>query len=43
MEQLFCLGLKTRLECHKVLEMFGWNLEQASTHLLDPYSAFRLK
>ncbi|XP_078245832.1 activated CDC42 kinase 1 isoform X3 [Pogona vitticeps] len=42
-EQLFCLGLKTRLECHKVLEMFDWNLEQASSHLLDPYSAFRLK
>ncbi|XP_066475599.1 activated CDC42 kinase 1 isoform X2 [Tiliqua scincoides] len=42
-EQLFCLGLKTRLECHKVLEMFDWNLEQASSHLLDPYSTFRLK
>ncbi|KAL8188267.1 UNVERIFIED_CONTAM: hypothetical protein K2H54_064402 [Gekko kuhli] len=42
-EQLFCLGLKTRLECHKVLEMFDWNLEQASSHLLDPYSAFRFK
>nr|XP_056705878.1 activated CDC42 kinase 1 [Euleptes europaea] len=42
-EQLFCLGLKTRVECHKVLEMFDWNLEQASSHLLDPYSAFRFK
>lgn len=42
-EQLFCLGLKTRLECHKVLEMFDWNLEQASSHLLDPYSSFRFK
>uniref|UniRef100_A0A8D0GZB9 Mig-6 domain-containing protein n=1 Tax=Sphenodon punctatus TaxID=8508 RepID=A0A8D0GZB9_SPHPU len=42
-EQLFCLGLKTRLECHKVLEMFDWNLEQASSHLLDPCSAVRLK
>uniref|UniRef100_A0A452IEE3 Mig-6 domain-containing protein n=1 Tax=Gopherus agassizii TaxID=38772 RepID=A0A452IEE3_9SAUR len=35
-EQLFCLGLKTRGECHRVLEMFDWNLEQASCHLLDP-------
>ncbi|CAB1317910.1 unnamed protein product [Coregonus sp. 'balchen'] len=26
-EQLFCLGLKTRLECLKVLEMYNWNLE----------------
>ncbi|KAL7991137.1 hypothetical protein Chor_014567 [Crotalus horridus] len=42
-EQLFCLGLKTRLECHKVLEMFNWNLEQASSHLLDPYNAGQLK
>ncbi|XP_058043780.1 activated CDC42 kinase 1 isoform X3 [Ahaetulla prasina] len=41
-EQLFCLGLKTRLECHKVLEMFNWNLEQASSHLLDPYNASQL-
>ncbi|XP_015685783.1 activated CDC42 kinase 1-like, partial [Protobothrops mucrosquamatus] len=42
-EQLFCLGLKTRLDCHKVLEMFNWNLEQASSHLLDPYTAGQLK
>ncbi|XP_070609913.1 activated CDC42 kinase 1 isoform X2 [Erythrolamprus reginae] len=42
-EQLFCLGLKTRVECHKVLEMFNWNLEQASSHLLDPYNASQLK
>ncbi|XP_044885627.1 activated CDC42 kinase 1 isoform X5 [Mauremys mutica] len=35
-EQLFCLGLKTRGECHRVLETFDWDLEQASCHLLDP-------
>ncbi|XP_063080417.1 activated CDC42 kinase 1 isoform X12 [Cavia porcellus] len=33
-EQLFGLGLRPRLECHKVLEMFDWNLEQAGCHLL---------
>uniref|UniRef100_A0A8C8RX46 Activated CDC42 kinase 1 n=1 Tax=Pelusios castaneus TaxID=367368 RepID=A0A8C8RX46_9SAUR len=42
-EQLFCLGLKSRVECHKVLETFDWNLEQASCHLLDPAGAARLK
>ncbi|XP_048720592.1 activated CDC42 kinase 1 isoform X7 [Caretta caretta] len=42
-EHLFCLGLKTRGECHRVLEMFDWNLEQASCHLLDPASAARQK
>uniref|UniRef100_A0A8C3STP5 non-specific protein-tyrosine kinase n=1 Tax=Chelydra serpentina TaxID=8475 RepID=A0A8C3STP5_CHESE len=42
-EQLFCLGLKTRGECHRVLETFDWNLEQASCHLLDPASAARQK
>ncbi|XP_072897422.1 tyrosine kinase, non-receptor, 2b isoform X8 [Hemitrygon akajei] len=40
-EQLFCLGLKTRSECQKILEMFDWNLELASCHLLDTYSAAR--
>ncbi|XP_072469793.1 activated CDC42 kinase 1 isoform X11 [Notamacropus eugenii] len=34
-EQLFGLGLRPRQECHKVLEMFDWNLEQAGCHLLD--------
>ncbi|KAM5292242.1 activated CDC42 kinase 1 isoform 3-T3 [Ctenodactylus gundi] len=33
-EQLFGLGLRPRGECHKVLEMFNWNLEQAGCHLL---------
>ncbi|XP_054981157.1 activated CDC42 kinase 1 isoform X9 [Sorex araneus] len=33
-EQLFGLGLQPRGECHKVLEMFDWNLEQAGCHLL---------
>ncbi|XP_063298901.1 activated CDC42 kinase 1 isoform X3 [Pelobates fuscus] len=42
-EQLFCLGLKTRMECHKVLEMFDWNLETASSHLLDSYSCGQQK
>ncbi|XP_030631175.1 tyrosine kinase, non-receptor, 2b [Chanos chanos] len=36
-EQLFCLGLKSRVECLKILEMFDWNLELASTQLLDSY------
>ncbi|KAM8953087.1 activated CDC42 kinase 1 [Pelodytes ibericus] len=42
-EQLFCLGLKTRVECHKVLEMFDWNLETASSHLLDSYNSGQQK
>ncbi|NWH35350.1 ACK1 kinase, partial [Chloropsis hardwickii] len=42
-EQLFCLGLKSRGECQRVLEMFDWNLAQASSHLLDPYSTTRQK
>ncbi|XP_043926220.1 activated CDC42 kinase 1 isoform X2 [Protopterus annectens] len=42
-EQLFCLGLKSRVDCHKVLEMFDWNLELASSHLLDPHSTSRQK
>uniref|UniRef100_A0A8C7UFM3 Activated CDC42 kinase 1 n=1 Tax=Oncorhynchus mykiss TaxID=8022 RepID=A0A8C7UFM3_ONCMY len=40
-EQLFCLGLKTRTECLKVLEMHDWNLEVASTQLLDSYGSVR--
>lgn len=35
-EQLFGLGLRPRGECHKVLEMFDWDLEQAGCHLLGP-------
>uniref|UniRef100_F6V8I3 Activated CDC42 kinase 1 n=1 Tax=Ornithorhynchus anatinus TaxID=9258 RepID=F6V8I3_ORNAN len=42
-EQLFCLGLRPRLECHKVLEMFDWNLEQAGGHLLDSCGPTRHK
>ncbi|XP_072264385.1 activated CDC42 kinase 1 isoform X8 [Pyxicephalus adspersus] len=42
-EQLFCLGLKTRMECHKVLETFDWNLETASSHLLESYSGSQQK
>ncbi|KAJ8278090.1 hypothetical protein GJAV_G00083710 [Gymnothorax javanicus] len=40
-EQLFCLGLKTRTECEKVLELHDWNLERASTQLLDSYGSVR--
>ncbi|XP_064194904.1 activated CDC42 kinase 1 isoform X2 [Anguilla rostrata] len=40
-EQLFCLGLKTRVECLKILEMYDWNLELASTQLLDSYGSVR--
>uniref|UniRef100_A0A673K2Y6 Activated CDC42 kinase 1 n=1 Tax=Sinocyclocheilus rhinocerous TaxID=307959 RepID=A0A673K2Y6_9TELE len=42
-EQLFCLGLKTRVECHKILEMCDWNLELASTQLLDSYGSVKLR
>ncbi|XP_051555597.1 activated CDC42 kinase 1-like isoform X2 [Myxocyprinus asiaticus] len=42
-EQLFCLGLKTRVECHKILEMYDWNLELASTQLLDSYGSVKLR
>ncbi|KAJ8384321.1 hypothetical protein AAFF_G00206780 [Aldrovandia affinis] len=40
-EQLFCLGLKSRLECLKILETYDWNLELASTQLLDSYGSVR--
>ncbi|KAG5847305.1 hypothetical protein ANANG_G00124610 [Anguilla anguilla] len=40
-KQLFCLGLKTRVECLKILEMYDWNLELASTQLLDSYGSVR--
>ncbi|XP_059419983.1 activated CDC42 kinase 1-like isoform X8 [Carassius carassius] len=42
-EQLFCLGLKTREECHKILEICDWNLELASTQLLDSYGPVKLR
>uniref|UniRef100_A0A672YQP3 Activated CDC42 kinase 1 n=1 Tax=Sphaeramia orbicularis TaxID=375764 RepID=A0A672YQP3_9TELE len=38
-EQLFCLGLRTRSECLKLLEMCDWNLEVASTQMLDNYGS----
>ncbi|XP_027140912.1 activated CDC42 kinase 1 isoform X3 [Larimichthys crocea] len=38
-EQLFCLGLKSRSECLKLLEMCDWNLEVASTQMLDNYGS----
>ncbi|XP_076837618.1 tyrosine kinase, non-receptor, 2b isoform X2 [Brachyhypopomus gauderio] len=40
-EQLFCLGLKTRMECQKILETCDWNLEVASTQLLDSYGSVK--
>ncbi|XP_068424909.1 tyrosine kinase, non-receptor, 2b isoform X3 [Clinocottus analis] len=38
-EQLFCLGLRSRPECLKMLEMCDWNLEVASTQMLDSYGS----
>uniref|UniRef100_A0A8C4QAN3 Activated CDC42 kinase 1 n=1 Tax=Eptatretus burgeri TaxID=7764 RepID=A0A8C4QAN3_EPTBU len=38
-EQLFCLGLRSRHECQNVLSRFAWDLEKASSHLL---AAFRM-
>ncbi|XP_076018355.1 tyrosine kinase, non-receptor, 2b isoform X2 [Genypterus blacodes] len=38
-EQLFCLGLRSRTECIKLLEMCDWNLEVASTQMLDNYGS----
>lgn len=38
-EQLFCLGLRSRTECLKLLEMCDWNLEVASTQMLDNYGS----
>lgn len=36
-EQLFRLGLRSRSECEEVLQRCQWNLEQASTLMLDTY------
>ncbi|XP_061569681.1 activated CDC42 kinase 1 isoform X1 [Cololabis saira] len=36
-EQLFRLGLRSRDECEELLQRCQWNLEQASTVLLDTY------
>ncbi|CAL8343983.1 unnamed protein product [Merluccius merluccius] len=38
-EQLFCLGLRSKAECLKLLEICEWNLELASTQLLDSYGS----
>ncbi|XP_016390769.1 activated CDC42 kinase 1-like isoform X1 [Sinocyclocheilus rhinocerous] len=40
-EQLFRLGLKARPECMEALERCSWNLEQASTQMLDSYGPSR--
>ncbi|KAF0028467.1 hypothetical protein F2P81_019554 [Scophthalmus maximus] len=36
-EQLFRLGLRSRAECEELLQRRQWNLEQASTVMLDAY------
>uniref|UniRef100_A0A3B3BP64 Activated CDC42 kinase 1 n=2 Tax=Oryzias melastigma TaxID=30732 RepID=A0A3B3BP64_ORYME len=38
-EQLFCLGLRSRSDCLKLLEMCDWNLEVASTQMLENYGS----
>ncbi|KAM3604969.1 uncharacterized protein V6R79_018875 [Siganus canaliculatus] len=38
-EQLFCLGLRSRSDCLKLLEMCDWNLEAASIQMLDNYGS----
>ncbi|XP_066523157.1 activated CDC42 kinase 1 isoform X2 [Hoplias malabaricus] len=40
-EQLFRLGLKPRPECVELLQRCNWNLEQASTQMLDSYGPSR--
>ncbi|KAI5610244.1 activated CDC42 kinase 1-like isoform X3, partial [Silurus asotus] len=40
-EQLFRLGLKTRTECVEILQRCNWNLEHASTQMLDSYGSSR--
>uniref|UniRef100_A0A1A7XUC8 Activated CDC42 kinase 1 n=1 Tax=Iconisemion striatum TaxID=60296 RepID=A0A1A7XUC8_9TELE len=38
-EQLFCLGLRSRAECEELLQRHHWNLEQAGTVMLDSYGS----
>ncbi|KAF3836258.1 hypothetical protein F7725_028816, partial [Dissostichus mawsoni] len=40
-EQLFRLGLRSRSECEELLQRCQWNLEQASTLMLDTYGPHR--
>uniref|UniRef100_A0A3P8WN04 Activated CDC42 kinase 1 n=3 Tax=Cynoglossus semilaevis TaxID=244447 RepID=A0A3P8WN04_CYNSE len=40
-EQLFCLGLRSRAECLQLLATCDWNLELASTQMLDNYGSSR--
>ncbi|XP_039982242.1 activated CDC42 kinase 1 [Xiphias gladius] len=42
-EQLFRLGLRSRAECEELLQRCQWNLEQASTVMLDTYGPHRNK
>ncbi|XP_061696203.1 activated CDC42 kinase 1-like isoform X3 [Syngnathoides biaculeatus] len=36
-EQLFCLGLRSKSECRTLLETCDWNLQLASTRMLDDF------
>uniref|UniRef100_A0A672H8H0 Activated CDC42 kinase 1 n=1 Tax=Salarias fasciatus TaxID=181472 RepID=A0A672H8H0_SALFA len=38
-EQLFCLGLRSRSDCLQLLEECDWNLEAAGTQMLDSYGS----
>ncbi|MEQ2171311.1 hypothetical protein GOODEAATRI_009431, partial [Goodea atripinnis] len=38
---LFRLGLRSRAECEELLQRHQWNLEQASTVMLDTYGPHR--
>ncbi|XP_044033158.1 activated CDC42 kinase 1 isoform X2 [Siniperca chuatsi] len=40
-EQLFRLGLRSRAECEELLQRCLWNLEEASTLMLDTYGPHR--
>ncbi|KAM4533377.1 activated CDC42 kinase 1 isoform 3-T4 [Odontesthes bonariensis] len=42
-EQLFRLGLRSRDECEELLQRCQWNLEQASTVILDSYGPHHSK
>ncbi|KAM9331628.1 activated CDC42 kinase 1 isoform 2-T2 [Pholidichthys leucotaenia] len=40
-EQLFRLGLRSRAKCEELLQRCQWNLEQASSFMLDTYGPHR--
>ncbi|KAL3860946.1 hypothetical protein ACJMK2_007040 [Sinanodonta woodiana] len=41
-EQLFRIGLTTREHCQKLLEAFNWNLEMASSVLIDEFKSSKV-